>query len=156
MPNYYYDGSFDGLLTVIFKAYNYLTWCLIEKVDKNEIIRVHPETEQLTLGLDDIHITTDFDEARRVEKTICKKLSKDFLHCIRTCFLSCEKNKDTVIVYSVYKAISSSEKIINSMDMYGFLMKKMVRRVLNERHKYLGVLRFREMKDKTLFSSLRL
>ena len=144
MPNYYYDGSFDGLLTVIFKAYEH----------KNEIIRVHPETEQLTLGLDDIHITTDFDEARRVEKTICKKLSKDFLHCIRTCFLSCEKNKDTVIVYSVYKAISSSEKIINSMDMYGFLMRKMVRRVLNERHEYLGVLRFREMKDKTLFSTI--
>ena len=58
MPNYYYDGSFDGLLTVVYMAYG----------DKNNGLRVIAEKEQFTLGLDDIHIMTDFSKARRVEK----------------------------------------------------------------------------------------
>ena len=38
MPNYYYDGSFDGLLTVIFIAY---------KDRKNNALRITVKTEQL-------------------------------------------------------------------------------------------------------------
>ena len=57
MPNYYYDGSFDGLLTVIFKAYK----------NRKEVIRVVAETEQLTFRTEDIHVLTDHYEARGVE-----------------------------------------------------------------------------------------
>ena len=65
MPNYYYDGSFDGLLTVIYMAYN----------DRaSEMLRVSAKAEQLILALDDIHVVTDFSKARRVEKAICEKL----------------------------------------------------------------------------------
>ena len=135
MPNYYYDGSFDGLLTTIFEAYK----------NRKKVIRVVAETEQLTFGIEDIHVLTDYFIARRVEKTICDKLSENFFESVRLCFLSCENNKDTVIAYTVYKALGSDEKIINSADEHAFLMNKFVKRVLRERHRYLGVLRFREM-----------
>lgn len=144
MPNYYYDGSFDGLLTTIFEAYK----------NRKKVIRIVAETEQLTLGTDDIHIITDYFIARRVEKTICDKLSENFFEGVRLCFLSCENNKDTVIAYTVYKALDSDEKIINSVDEHAFLMNKFVKRVLRERHIYIGVLRFREMKDGALFSKI--
>ena len=144
MPNYYYDGSFDGLLTVIFKAYK----------NRKEVIRVVAETEQLTFRTEDIHVLTDHYEARRVERTICKRLSENFFKSIRLCFLSFENNKDTVIANTVYKALDSDEKIIHSADEHAFLMNKFVKRVLRERHRYLGVLRFREMKDGTLFSTI--
>ena len=78
MANYYYDGSFDGLLTVIYMAY---------KNRENKILRVSAKAEQLILALDDIHVVTDFSKARRVEKAICEKLSQNFLNNIRTCFL---------------------------------------------------------------------
>ena len=59
MSNYYYDGSFDGLLTVIYVAYN---------DRESEMLRVSAKAEQLILALDDIHVITDFSKARRVEK----------------------------------------------------------------------------------------
>ena len=145
MSNYYYDGSFDGLLTVIYIAYN---------DRKSSILRVSAKTEQLILTLDDIHVITDFSKARRVEKSICEKLSQNFLNNIRTCFLSNDKNKDTVIIHTVYKALKQGEEILNSLDEHAFYMNKLVKQVLNERHKYLGLLRFKEMKDATMFSTI--
>ena len=145
MSNYYYDGSFDGLLTVIYMAYN---------DRKSSILRVSSKTEQLILALDDIHVITDFYKARRVEKSICEKLSQNFLNNIRTCFLSNDKNKDTIIIRTVYKALKQGEEILNSLDEHAFYMNKLIKQVLNERHKYLGLLRFKEMKDGTMFSTI--
>ena len=145
MPNYYYDGSFDGLLTVIYIAY---------KDRKNNALRITVKTEQRLLELDDINVITDFSKARHVEKAICDKLSQNFLNNIRTCFLSSDKNKDIVIVHTVYKALKQGEEILNSLDEHAFYVNKFVKQVLNERHKYLGVLRFKEMKDGTLFSTI--
>ena len=145
MPNYYYDGSFDGLLTVIYMAYN---------DRESNMLRVNAKAEQLILALDDIHIITDFSKARRVEKSICDKLSYNFLNSIRTCFLSYDKNKDTVIIHTVYKALKYGEEILNSLDDHAFYMNKLVKQVLNERHRYLGLLRFKEMKDGIMFSTI--
>ena len=145
MPNYYYDGSFDGLLTVIYMAYN---------DRESSMLRVNAKAKQLILALDDIHIITDFSKARRVEKSICDKLSYNFLNSIRTCFLSCDKNKDTVIIHTVYKALKYGEEILNSLDEHAFYMNKLVKQVLNERHRYLGLLRFKEMKDGIMFSTI--
>ena len=145
MPNYYYDGSFDGLLTVIFIAY---------KDRKNNEFRIIVKTGQLLLGLDDINVITNFSEARRVEKAICDKLSQNFLNNIQTCFLSCDKNKDIVIVHTVYKALKQGKEILNSLDEHAFYVNKLVKQVLNERHRYLGVLRFKEVKDGTMFSTI--
>ena len=145
MPNYYYDGSFDGLLTVIFIAY---------KDRKNNELRIIVKTGQLLLGLDDINVITNFSKARRVEKAICDKLSQNFLNNIQTCFLSCDKNKDIVIVHTVYKALKQGKEILNSLDEHAFYVNKLVKQVLNERHRYLGVLRFKEVKDRTMFSTI--
>ena len=145
MPNYYYDGSFDGLLTVIYMAYN---------DRESNMLRVSAKAEQLILVFDDIHIITDFFKARRVEKAICEKLSQNFLNNIRTCFLSNDKNKDTIIIHTVYKALKQGEEILNSLDEHAFYMNKLVKQVLNERHRYLGLLRFKEMKDGIMFSTI--
>ena len=51
MANYYYDGSFDGLLTVIYMAY---------ENRENKILRVSAKVEQLILALDAIHVITVF------------------------------------------------------------------------------------------------
>ena len=145
MANYYYDGSFDGLLTVIYMAY---------ENRENKILRVSAKAEQLILALDDIHVITDFSKARRVEKAICDKISYNFLNNIHTCFLSYDKNKDTIIIHTVYKALKQGEEILNSLDEHAFYMNKLVKQVLSERHKYLGLLRFKEMKDGTMFSTI--
>ena len=121
---------------------------------ESNMLRVSAKAEQLILALDDIHIITDFFKARRVEKAICEKLSQNFLNSIRTCFLSNDKNKDTIIIHTVYKALNQGEEILNSLDDHAFYMNKLVKQVLNERHRYLGLLRFKEMKDGIMFSTI--
>ena len=49
MANYYYDGSFDGLLTVIYMAY---------EDRENKMLRVNANTEQLILSFEGIRIAT--------------------------------------------------------------------------------------------------
>lgn len=147
MYTYYYDGSFDGLLTVIFKAYR----------NRQELNRVTTALPQFTLnfsGTGSIHISTDYEKARKVENTICEKISVQFFHNMKLCFLSWNEDKDTAIVHTVYNAIALGEGILDSMEEYAFLMKKLIRQVLSERHRYLGLVRFREMTDGTLFSTI--
>ena len=54
----------------------------------------------------------------------------------------------------VYKALKQGEEILNSLDEHALYMNKLVKQVLNERHKYLGLLRFKEMKGGTMFSTI--
>lgn len=147
MSTYYYDGSFDGLLTVIFRAYE----------NRKNIEEVSIEPEQPLLHFSDadvIYVTTNYERARKVEKSICEKISFQFFSDVRICFLSCHKNKDTAIVHTVYNAMKLGEGILDSVEEHAFLMKKLIKQVLGERHKYLGLVRFREMKDGTLFSTI--
>ncbi len=147
MFTYYYDGSFDGLLTVIFSAYG----------NRQTLIKVAVEPEHPTLDFNNInitYITTDYEKARKVEKSICEKVSFQFFSDIRLCFLSCNKDKDTAIVHTVYNALRLGEEILDSIDGHALLIKKLAKQVLSERHRYLGIIRFREMKDGTLFSTI--
>jgi len=59
-----------------------------------------------------------------------------------------------VIIHTVYKALKQGEEILNSLDEHAFYVNKLVKQVLNERHKYLGLVRFKEMKDGTMFSTI--
>ena len=60
----------------------------------------------------------------------------------------------TITELPVYKALKQGEEILNSLDEHAFRMNRLIKQVLSERHKYLGVLRFREMKDGTMFSTI--
>ena len=147
MYTYHYDGSFDGLLTVIFKAYK----------NRQNLKRVSVVTPQFTLGFIEtgtIYISTEYEKARKVEKSICENVSIQFFHDMKICFLSCNKDKDTAIVHTVYKVMTLGEGVLDSMDEYAFLMKRAIKQVLSERHRYLGLVRFREITDGTLFSTI--
>ena len=96
MANYYYDGSFDGLLTVIYMAY---------EDRENKMLRVNANTEQLILSLEGIHIATDFSKARRVEKAICEKLSYEALD---------SSTRRVLVVSSSRKVFQSFEYSISS------------------------------------------
>ena len=64
------------------------------------------------------------------------------------------KIKILLLFIPVYKALKQGEEILNSLDEHAFYMNKLVKQVLSERHKYLGLLRFKEMKDGTMFSTI--
>lgn len=142
MIDYWYDGTFDGLLTVVFDAYK----------ERQRIRQVCCHAKQM--GWDDLEIfvPTDFVKARRVEKYLRNEISLQFMDDVRACFLSCQQDKDTVAVRTIYRAVKIGAKIMDIMEDDVIRMRKYVKQVLGERHRYLGLVRFREMKDGTLFS----
>lgn len=140
--NYRYDGSFDGLLTVIFDAYP----------ERANIGEVRGETEQLRFDFEEIWVPTDEEKARRVENYLRKNISAEFFNQLRIGFLSCRPEKDTVAVRTVYRAMTVGAKIMNLAEEDVLTMFDIVRQVLRERHRYLGLVRFREMTDGTLLA----
>lgn len=144
MYRYYYDGSLEGLLSVVFDAY----------LESENIEQISPDPIQPSLNPEDIYVETDQNKADRVERYIKEKISKSFFEDIKICFLSCHPQKDYFIVLSIYKVMKFGRKILNSMDEDVFAFQKLIKQVMNERHRYLGLLRFRELKDGILFATM--
>lgn len=142
MINYSYDGSFDGLLSLVFDAYN----------DRKNIGSI--KGNQIQIGFLDTYIETDEKKARRVEKYIKNNISYEFFNNVKFAFLSSDERKDIAIVMSIYKAMEIGDKVLETMDEYAILMSKIIKKVLSERHRYLGILRFKEVKDGTLFATI--
>lgn len=140
--NYFYDGDFDGLMTVVFDAYKYRT----------DLESVTSESKQVEIDFKEIHVKTDIGKARRVEQYISKNISEKFLFTVRIAFLSNNPDKDTVIVKSIYKIMKSGYSFINSVDEDIMMLNRLERQVLDERHRFLGLLRFREIGDNVLFA----
>ena len=65
---YVYDGSFEGLLTVIFNSYK-----VLEDVD--DIVK---KDEQIDFISDRINCVTERDKAERVKKSVIKNFSYSF------------------------------------------------------------------------------
>ena len=144
MYHYYYDGTMEGLLSVVFDAY----------LEREKIAEVGPDPIQPSLNPQDIYIETDQNKADRVESYIRENISSSFFEELKICFLSCNPQKDYVIVQTIYQLMKFGKKFLNSMDEHVFEFQRLVKQVMKERHRYLGLLRFREMKDKTLFATI--
>lgn len=142
MYNYYYDGDFDGLLTVVFEAYKF----------RHELGEVSAQPRQMGFDLQEQFVETQYEKARRVERFIRKRISNAFFQDVQTCFLSYQDGKDTAIVHTIYQVMEKGVQILDSVEEYPFMMQQWVRQVLRERHRYLGLVRFREMSDQTLLA----
>lgn len=144
MGNYRYDGTFDGLLTVIFDGYH----------DRKNLQKVTATAEQIDWMTAIIEVLTNEEKARRIEKYICTQISKTFFQDMKITFLSSDERKDTAIVQSTYRGMEVGSRILDSVEDAPLLMAKLRRQVLHERHRYLGLIRFREMEDKILFATI--
>lgn len=143
MNNYLYDGSFYGLLTLVFDIYS----------ERNNIGTISSTGFQIDFVSNITEIKTDIEKAKRVEKYLKEKISNYFFSTINIAFLSCEKNKDELIVKSIFETMKKGKFEFNNPNTNCFLLQKLARAVLNERHRYLGLLRFKELEDGALFST---
>ena len=80
---YVYDGSFEGLLTVIFDAYKVLE-------DLDDIVK---KDEQINFFKDRIKCLTDLEKAERVKKSVIKNFSYSFYNNILMVFLPAMKKR---------------------------------------------------------------
>lgn len=142
--NYYYDGSFEGLLTVVFDGLK----------NKNKIGEVKIIESQISFDLNFSYIKTDKEKSDRVKKYIIENFSLQFFNQIRYCFLSFEKNKDSIIIKSIYKVMEFGIDYIFSVDKDILQLRKYTKNVSSESHRYFGILRFLELEEGVLFGTI--
>lgn len=153
MPNwklinktYLYDGTFDGLLTIVFDSY------------ANKILpqKIYSQDEYVSNFLDKtLFIKSDYEKSQRVFNGIEKNIGYDALYNSYNAFLSNEKEKEIYILKYLCNGFDIGPKINNMLTVsYVFKIINMRRKALAECHKLKGLLRFQEVSDNLCYASI--
>ena len=133
---YRYDGTYQGFLCCVAQ-------CFTDKGLPQAVQRW--EEPQATLfplqGVD-----TDLDLAQRVERSIRAKASPEALRWVRDGFLSCEAQKELLLIRFVLLGYKYGAKVTGlTVQPDVCALWKTVRTVRNEAHCYLEFLRFSDL-----------
>lgn len=143
---YFYDGSFDGLMTVIY-------YCLANKIiPLNILVR-----KELNLDLFSNYrdFETDASKASSLTKNIPKKISKVSLYITYNVYLSNNEKKEMVILYYLINGFKYGIKINNLVKLNCVIKaKKISKYVRNEAHKLSGFIRFKELDNGIFYSEI--
>lgn len=128
-----YDRSFEGLMTVIFELY--------EDIERAKFM---PD-DQGSLFDTKVFIATDMAEATRVLKSLEDKFPKRFMREIVAVFLSCDINKEDILIRAIKGVFERGYGYIFSSEKAASEFRRIRRNVLSENHSYKGLLRFKEV-----------
>ena len=141
-----YDGTFNGFLTIVFDCYS-------NKTLPQKIYPINLYTQNF---LDNnIYIETNEEKSQRVFNGIYANIGHDALYNSYYAFLSNEKEKELYILKYLCNGFDIGPPINNMLTTsYVFKVINMRRRALSECHKLKGLLRFQEIGDNFLYSSI--
>lgn len=143
---YLYDGTFYGLLTIVFDSYIHKT--LPQKI-YNKDTYIYNFLDKT------IEITTDFDKSQRIFNGIEKNIGYKALYNSYYAFLSNEENKEIYILKYLCDGFDIGPKINDNLTTsYVFKTINMRKRALAECHKFKGLLRFQEISDNLCYASI--
>ncbi|BBE31556.1 hypothetical protein OSSY52_16970 [Tepiditoga spiralis] len=139
---YQYDGSFEGLMSLFYY--------LIRK----KIIPQNINNEDNSL-LNSAFISTDFENSKKLilylkknYPTVLEKIFYAFLSEIK----GFEKSSFEFLILTLSKKMDPSNLFsytyVKDINVY-------YKKVTNDAHRYLGLIRFKELKDGTFFSSIK-
>ncbi|KAF2956909.1 TIGR03915 family putative DNA repair protein [Marinitoga sp. 38H-ov] len=142
MNIYTYDGTFPGFLSLIYHCYN------TRKIPDIVFRNYNPTIFNLIEN-----IKTDYEKARIVIVFILKNLDKDVLRNIYLSYLSEIENIEVDIIKYFNLSIKIGWNAEFYIDKnYVLKLKDSIQKVINETHRFKGLLRFRELKDNTLYA----
>ncbi|MCI5604930.1 MAG: TIGR03915 family putative DNA repair protein [Clostridia bacterium] len=141
-----YDGSFYGLLTVIFVCYYTHTYPAGIEINENV---------QQELLCDYEYIETDTDKAMRVEKSVLQKISFKALHNIFYAYLSNMENKGITIFNYIRAGYKFGRELDNHMvlDCVNDVLKA-AQNVAHEAHLLTGFIRFSKLKNGAYYAQI--
>ncbi len=140
----YHDGTLEGIFTAVFDSWK----------RRGEGVWLYEGEAPPTLDGAPVQIVTDPEKARRIEAFCHDKVSPMFLWSVKTVFLAGDEDRDTAIARTIHRAVDVGRGIIDSVDPDVLRFNQLARNVGSERHKFLGLLRFEEMADGTLFAAI--
>ncbi|GAB6189368.1 TIGR03915 family putative DNA repair protein [Marinitoga arctica] len=137
-----YDNTFQGLLTIIYNTYN-------EQKIPDLIFR---KNNPSVFNIFD-NIKTDYKKAAVVSEFIIKKFDKTVFKNIYLAYLSEIDNIEVDII----RYFNLSLKLKTNAELhieknYIIRFKNAISKVMNEKHKFLGLLRFRKLENDVLYA----
>ena len=145
MIYYYYDKSFEGLLTAIYEAYYRKESPYICPVQKNN---------QMSIFDTSFTIETSEEKASKVYEAIYKKISYNALKNAYHAYLS----EIDGISNSIYQYIKLGFKVGRKVDLYltderVFPVHNAVKSVQRESHLMMGIIRFKKLDNDLYYAS---
>ena len=143
---YLYDGTFDGLLTIVFDCY----------VLKKLPLKIIAEDKYIPNILDTIEkVITYYNKSVRIFNGIVKNISYDVLYNSYYAFLAEDNEKEiNILKYLLYGFLIGPQ--IDTMLSIDFVFKvnSLRKKMLSEAHKLKGLLRFSKIGDNLFYSSI--
>lgn len=146
-----YDGTFEGLLTIVFDVY----------ISKKIPYKILPEKDYIANILDKTTIVvTDYQKFDRVFNGIAQNISTEVLQNAYNAFLSSNKNnicenKEIEIVKYILYGFIVGPKVITMLSVdYVLNVYKLKRNVLGEAHRLKGLVRFIQIGNNLFYSSI--
>ncbi|MFR2534833.1 MAG: TIGR03915 family putative DNA repair protein [Clostridia bacterium] len=143
---YIYDGSFEGLLTIVFDSY----------LSKTLPFHIFSEATYQMNILDTIEwIKTDYHKADRIFHGIVKHISYNTLYQNYYAFLAEDTRKEMAIVQYLLNGFVVGPKINTMLSLdYVFTVQSLRKRMLGESHRLKGLLRFQEVSNHLYYASI--
>lgn len=142
---YLYDGSFEGLLTIVFDSF------LSQTIPENIIC----DSFALNLFQNYVTIQTDDTKSNRVYHGIAQNISYSTLYYAYHVFLSNEPNKEIDIFHYLLLGFEIGNKIDHLLSNPLVLkIQKTSKRVGGEAHRLTGLLRFIQIDENMYYSKL--
>lgn len=155
-----YDGSLEGFFTLV---HFYFT----EKPPEIQICRIpgyrgekageENQWELFIGGIEDrLYIPPDKKKAHDVLEGLEKKYTREVLNLITRAFLSEQQGIEVELFKYISIASTLGPGIINHLsDPTVSVIDKAAQRVMKEYHRYLGIIRFRQLADDTYYAPIR-
>ncbi|MCI9178142.1 MAG: DNA metabolism protein [Clostridia bacterium] len=143
---YLYDGSFNGLLTIVFD-------CYLKKVIPSTIL---PKEYYVANLLEKSYfISTNEEKSNRIWHGISANISFTALYDCYHAFLSCQKQKDLAIVNYLLHGFKVGPSICHRLTLdYVLQVTKLRKRVFGEAHRLKGLVRLSEIGNNLWYSSI--
>lgn len=143
---FFYDKTFEGLLTAIFDAYN-------RKVFPDKLLE---EGEVSPMFMQEKYtVITQEDKAARVWAALEKKMSKIALNLLTYVWLSEEEGSDDLLFRYIRKNIDSKVSVeTNFADDDILKMTQLAKKVSHERHFIVQFVRFQKAADDIFFAPI--
>lgn len=146
MQLYTYDGTFEGLLTIVFEAYERKVW-------PHSIEQKH--LAQPDMFGETIHVVTDEQKVSRVWKGLEKKLSSSALTALYHTFLWEQPGFEMLIFDYIKLAFSSTESIEHNYAAACVLkVQQAAKQMFREKHRMEAFVRFQKTKDDVYFATI--
>lgn len=144
MTNIEYDGSFEGLFSVVFDIYAH----------KLQNVKIYQKGERTSpLFGEKVAVQTDDEKAKRVWRKLNELIGREGLHTLRQVYLSELPEMAQVIVGCIRYAIAQNTNVLSDYGHPDVLrLKQIAKMVGREKHRMEAFVRFQLTADDIFYS----